>query len=207
MLSLSGEWVYVHVVSSTALLLRRPHSLTVLWLRDCCIGEDGACQLAEALRVNSTLRVLWLQDNPLGERGAKALVESLAYNTSVKLYLPQQYKDMISNSVVYDRVRNRVNWNWLYSTKIKCVWFGTVFHKLVCVLILDYSPMRVVLVQILATWFKAVYNDWTGLLEQTTTGLTSFALKVVNNKIFMYMRSFLTWPPTFLLHLVFFLTM
>ena len=95
-----------------ALLLRRTHSLIRLALVCCSIGEDGACQLAEALGANFTLRELWLWDNPLGERGAKALVESLAHNTSVKdLYLPQQYKDMIRNSVVYGRVSNRVIWN------------------------------------------------------------------------------------------------
>ena len=99
------------MVPSTALLLRRTHSLTELSLVGCSIGEDGACQLAEALRDNSTLRELWLWGNPLGERGAKALVESLAHNTSVKgLYLPREYKDMISNSVVYDRVSNRIYW-------------------------------------------------------------------------------------------------
>ena len=102
------------MVPSTALLLRRTHSLTELSLVGCSIGEDGACQLAEALRVNSTPRVLQLWDNQLGERGAKALVESLAHNTSVKgLYLPQEYKDMISNSVVYGRVRNRISWGIL----------------------------------------------------------------------------------------------
>ena len=100
------------IVPSTALLLRRIHSLTELLLVDCSIGEDGACQLAEALRVNSTLKLLQLRANQLGERGAKALVESLAHNTSVKdLHLPQEYKDMISNSVVYDRVRNRIRWD------------------------------------------------------------------------------------------------
>ena len=99
------------MVLSTALLLRRTHSLTGLYLPHCNIGEDGACQLADALSANSTLRVLWLPYNPLRERGAKALVESLAHNTSVKdLYLPYQYKDMISNSVVYGRVSNRVDW-------------------------------------------------------------------------------------------------
>ena len=99
------------MVPSTALLLRRTHSLTELSLVGCSIGEDGACQLADALRVNSTLRRLVLVGNPLGERGAKALVESLAHNTSVKsLYLSQEYKDMISNSVVYGRVRNRIDW-------------------------------------------------------------------------------------------------
>ena len=99
------------MVPSTALLLRRTHSLTELNLNNCSIGEDGACQLAEALRDNSTLRVLGLYHNPLGEGGAKALVESLALNTSVKdLHLSQQYKDIIRNSVVYGRVSNRVYW-------------------------------------------------------------------------------------------------
>ena len=99
------------MVPSTALLLRRTHSLTLLYLGHCSIGEDDACQLAEALRDNSTLRLLLLRDNPLGEGGAKALVESLAHNTSVKgLHLPQQYKDVISNSIVYGRVSNRVYW-------------------------------------------------------------------------------------------------
>ena len=89
------------MVPSTALLLRRTHSLTELYLVDCSIGEDDACQLAEALSANSTLRMLGLWNNPLGERGAKALVESLAHNTSLKdLYLPHQYKDIIRNSVV-----------------------------------------------------------------------------------------------------------
>ena len=82
-----------------------------MWLGSCSIDEDGACQLAEALRANSTLRELSLWDNPLRERGAKALVESLAHNTSVKaLTLPQQYKDTTSNSVVYDRFSNRIFW-------------------------------------------------------------------------------------------------
>ena len=99
------------MVPSTALLLKRTHSLTELYLRNCSINEDSACQLAEALRINSTLRILQLWGDPLGERGAKALVESLAHNTSVKdLYLSQEYEDMISNSVVYGRVRNRIRW-------------------------------------------------------------------------------------------------
>ena len=99
------------MVPSTALLLRRTHSLTELSLVNCSIGEDGACQLANALSANSTLRELLVHGNPLGERGVKALVESLAHNTSVKsLWLPQQYKYMISNSVVGGRVSNRVHW-------------------------------------------------------------------------------------------------
>ena len=99
------------MVPSTALLLWRTHSLTELYLACCSIGEDGACQLAEALRDNSTLRVLSVWGNPLRVGGAKALVESLAHHTSVKdLQLPSQYKDMINNSVVYGRVSNRISW-------------------------------------------------------------------------------------------------
>ena len=99
------------MVPSTALLLRRTHSLTELYLTHCSIGEDGACQLADAVRDNSTLTKLWLHRNLLGEKGAKALVESLAHNTSVKvLYLSQQYTDMIRNSVVYGRVSSRISW-------------------------------------------------------------------------------------------------
>ena len=102
------------MVPSTALLLRRTHSLTELYLGACSIGEDGACQLAEALRDNSNstlweLVVLW--DNPLGVRGAEALVESLAHNNSVKeLWLPQEYRFKIRNIVVCGRVWNRLEW-------------------------------------------------------------------------------------------------
>jgi len=71
------------VVPSTASLLKRTHSLIVLCLVGCSIGEDAACQLAEGLRANSTLTRLWLWSNPLGQKGAQALVDSLAHNTSV----------------------------------------------------------------------------------------------------------------------------
>ena len=101
------------VVPSTALLLKRTHSLTILDLAHCSIGEDAACQLAEGLRANSTLTWLWLwlYDNPLGQKGAQALVDSLAHNTSVYyLWLPKQYKDTIQSSVVYSRVSSRIYW-------------------------------------------------------------------------------------------------
>lgn len=99
------------MVPSTALLLKRTHSLTGLSLVDCDIGEDAACQLAEGLRANSTLTMLWLDDNPLGQKGAQALVDSLAHNTSVSdLWLPYQYGDTIQSSVVYSRVSGRISW-------------------------------------------------------------------------------------------------
>ena len=99
------------VVPSTALLLKRTHSLTILDLAHCSIGEDAACQLAEGLRANSTLKTLWLDDNPLGQKGAQALVDSLAHNTSVDYFtLPKQYKDTIQSSVVYSRVSSRISW-------------------------------------------------------------------------------------------------
>ena len=99
------------VVPSTALLLKRTHSLTELYLIGCSIGEDAACQLAEGLRANSTLTKLWLVNNPLGQKGAQALVDSLSHNTSVDdLYLPYEYKDTIQSSVVYNRVSSRIRW-------------------------------------------------------------------------------------------------
>ena len=76
------------MVSSTALLLEGTCSLTELALESCRIGEDGACQLARAVRANSTLKKLNLARNPLGERGVKALVESLAHNSNIELVLP-----------------------------------------------------------------------------------------------------------------------
>jgi len=98
------------VVLSTALLLKRTHSLTRLGLISCSIGEDAACQLAEGLRANSTLTLLWLERNPLGQKGAQALVDSLAHNTSVDYFaLPSQYKDTIQSSVVYSRVSSRIH--------------------------------------------------------------------------------------------------
>ena len=99
------------VVSSTALLVEKTHSLTVLLLDSCNIGEGGACQLARAIHTNSTLKKLVLSDNPLGEEGAKELVESLAHNTTIEeLYLPE---DTISNSVVeYDNFSERVRVHW-----------------------------------------------------------------------------------------------
>ena len=99
------------VVPSTALLLKRTHSLTELHLWGCSIGEDAACQLAEGLRANSTLTELSLWHNPLGQKGAQALVDSLAHNTSVDHgWLPDQYKDTIQSSVVYSRVSSRITW-------------------------------------------------------------------------------------------------
>lgn len=76
---------------STALLLEETCSLTKLVLMTCHIGEDGACQLARAIRANSTLKKLDLTYNPLGERGVQALVESLAHNSSIELVLPMKY--------------------------------------------------------------------------------------------------------------------
>jgi len=87
------------------------YTFTTLFLRECSIGEDAACQLAEGLRANSTLTTLWLDDNPLGQKGAQVLVDSLAHNTSVdNLQLPKQYKDTIQSSVVYSRVSSRFSW-------------------------------------------------------------------------------------------------
>jgi len=99
------------VVPSTALLLKRTHNHTYLYLQHCSIGEEAACQLAEGLRANSTLTELRLHSNLLGQKGAQALVDSLSHNTSVDdLTLPHQFKDTTQSSVVYSRVCSRISW-------------------------------------------------------------------------------------------------
>ena len=87
------------MVSSTALLLEGTCSLTELDLSYCSIGENGACQLARAIRANSTLKKLNLRHNPLGERGVKELVESLAHNSNIELVLPEEYTSTSSESM------------------------------------------------------------------------------------------------------------
>ena len=100
------------MVPSTARLLYSTHSLTKLYLEHCNIGEDGACELARALRANSTLRELSLWDNPFEEGGAIELVESLACNTELNMKLSKQhYGDTIHERIVYLEVKNRVHWH------------------------------------------------------------------------------------------------
>ena len=98
---------------STALLLEGTCSLTELNLEDCRIGENGACQLARAIRANSTLKKLNLRHNPLGERGAQALVESLAHNSNIKLVLSTWCKHIIREYDPireYDKVSKQIVW-------------------------------------------------------------------------------------------------
>ena len=100
------------MVTSTALLLYLTHSLTKLYLDHCNIGEDGACELARALRANSTLRELSLWNNSFEEGGAIELVESLACNTKLNMKLSKQhYGDTIHERIVYRKVKNRVHWH------------------------------------------------------------------------------------------------
>ena len=99
-------------VTSRARLLYSTRSLTELYLEHCNIGEDGACELARALRANSTLRELSLWDNPFEEGGAIELVESLACNTELNMKLSKQhYGDTIHERIVYLEVKNRVHWH------------------------------------------------------------------------------------------------
>ena len=98
------------MVPSTAHLLCLTHSLTELYLAHCSIGEDGAREVARALKVNSTLRELSLWDNPL-ERGTIELVENLACNTKLSMKLSKCYEDTIHKSMVYRKVKNRIHWH------------------------------------------------------------------------------------------------
>ena len=94
---------------STALFLEGTCSLTELVLIDCSIGEDGACQLARAIRANSTMKKLNLRFNPLGERGVKELVESLEHNSNIELVLPEEYKYIIRE---YGKVSKQIVWGY-----------------------------------------------------------------------------------------------
>ena len=98
------------MVPSTARLLWKTHSLTELYLKHCNIGDDGACELARALKANSTLKELSLWDNPFEERGAMELVESLARNPNLSMKLSKHYEDTIHEHIVY-KVKNRVHWH------------------------------------------------------------------------------------------------
>ena len=93
---------------STALLLEGTCSLTELVLIKCRIGENGACQLARAIRANSTLKLLNLTDNPLGEGGVQELLESLAHNSNIELVLPEEYQYTIRE---YGTVSKQIVWH------------------------------------------------------------------------------------------------
>ena len=99
---------HVCMTPSTALLLEGTCNLTELVLINCRIGENGACQLARAIRANSALKKLYLRHNPLGEGGAQALVESLAHNSNIKLALSNKYKYTIRE---YGTVSKQIVWH------------------------------------------------------------------------------------------------
>ena len=75
-------------VNSLASILRDKSkgTLTVLWLQDCHISEQGASELAAALCGNtySILKYLSLKYNPIGVEGASSMSNMLQYNTSLE---------------------------------------------------------------------------------------------------------------------------
>ena len=161
------------VVPSTALLLKRTHRLTTLYLVGCSIGEDAACQLAEGLRANSTPTQLFLYNNPLGQKGAQALVDSLAHNTSVDhLWLPEKYKDTIQSSVVYSRVSSRFSWLWLL---VSLSFYMVLIYSYLCSLCMYmYTCMACCIVW---SWVMKISNTYiirlTTVLVLTTTFRTA----------------------------------
>eukprot|EP00592_Proboscia_alata_P024229 CAMPEP_0194438114 /NCGR_PEP_ID=MMETSP0176-20130528/103337_1 /TAXON_ID=216777 /ORGANISM="Proboscia alata, Strain PI-D3" /LENGTH=76 /DNA_ID=CAMNT_0039260003 /DNA_START=233 /DNA_END=460 /DNA_ORIENTATION=- len=58
------------------------HTLTTLDLSDNEIGDDGATDIAKALRANTTLTMLNLDRNEIGVDGATAIAEALQTNTT-----------------------------------------------------------------------------------------------------------------------------
>ena len=161
------------VVPSTALLLKRTHSLTELYLIGCSIGEDAACQLAEGLRANSTPTQLFLYNNPLGQKGAQALVDSLAHNTSVDhLSLPEEYKDTIQSSVVYSRVSSRFSWLWLL---VSLSFYMVLIYSYLCSLCMYmYTCM---------TWKYSCCIVWSWVMKISNTYIVTH----IRHNIWMYM--------------------
>ena len=63
-------------------------SLDLIWNK---IGDEGAAEIAEALKKNDTLTYLNLYNNNIGAEGAKALATAMKENKNIKLteiYLP-----------------------------------------------------------------------------------------------------------------------
>ena len=82
-LNISNSHFSMANVNSLASILRDQSkcTLTMLWLRDCHIGEKGASELAAALCKNSTLKRLYLDHNSIGMEGASSVSDMLQHNT------------------------------------------------------------------------------------------------------------------------------
>ncbi len=57
------------------------HTLAVLDLTGCALGDAGCERLSTALAANATLQTLLLADNGIGDAGVRALSEALARNS------------------------------------------------------------------------------------------------------------------------------
>ena len=78
-------------------------ALSFLWIDDCCINEQGASVLANALCKNSTLTYLRLNHNLIGVEGAFSMSEMLQHNTSLKSL------DLNSDSVGKEGIHQLIN--------------------------------------------------------------------------------------------------
>jgi Ran GTPase-activating protein (RanGAP) involved in mRNA processing and transport len=72
-------------VEAIATCLDSSESLQVLSLVDCCIDEQGAAQIANALATNKSLRRLNLDRNRIGDVGLKAIADKLPHATLISL--------------------------------------------------------------------------------------------------------------------------
>ena len=59
-------------------------TLKHLDISHCNIGEVGACELANALTINSSLEILRMKGNPIGHTGAAELNKALCINNTLK---------------------------------------------------------------------------------------------------------------------------
>jgi len=60
-------------------------SITTIYLSINNIGDDGAKSLADALKINKSITTIYLYGNNIGDEGAQSLADSLNTNTSITL--------------------------------------------------------------------------------------------------------------------------
>ena len=75
------------------------------------IERNGATALAEMLKRNRSLEELLLRCSTIDIDGTHSLLNSLHHNTVLrKLTLPIDHRDSVTNSDMYIRVKERVQW-------------------------------------------------------------------------------------------------
>ena len=121
-LNISNSHFSMANVDSLASILRDRSkcTLTMLWLRDCHIGEQGASELAAALCKNSTLKRLYLDHNPIGMEGASSISDMLQHNTLLEVLnlhddsVGEEGVHVLINSLKYNQTLRELCLPWKY---------------------------------------------------------------------------------------------